>query len=321
MNAAARGPRKAAASGAPQPAPLSAKVRGLGVAVVCLTSLAQLARALVRVDDRSLWPWYLGLGAAYMALFAFTVMRPPGRRWQAHALLAGQCLIVLSLLSLEHHQDFMTGLFVPIALEAALLFAGRETWTWVAVLAALIVGSLMFYLEPLEGLSQALASLALEIVLAAYVVVAREIESARRRSQVMLEELQAAHDRLQGTPHRPASWPPWLSATVWPATSTSRSRRRSPAFLRRRGRREPSLRAPRTAPARRLGRTTPLARSLPLHCSRRSKRTPRRRCPRCAASSPSCARKARSLSAGAARGRERHIAQGTATILSAGGAL
>ena len=197
MNAAARGPRKAAASGAPQPAPLSAKVRGLGVAVVCLTSLAQLARALVRVDDRSLWPWYLGLGAAYMALFAFTVMRPPGRRWQAHALLAGQCLIVLALLSLEHHQDFMTGLFVPIALEAALLFAGRETWTWVAVLAALIVGSLMFYLEPLEGLSQALASLALEIVLAAYVVVAREIESARRRSQVMLEELQAAHDRLQ----------------------------------------------------------------------------------------------------------------------------
>lgn len=197
MNAAARGPRKAAASGAPQPAPLSAKVRGLGVAVVCLTSLAQLARALVRVDDRSLWPWYLGLGAAYMALFAFTVMRPPGRRWQAHALLAGQCFIVLSLLSLEHHQDFMTGLFVPIALEAALLFAGRETWTWVAVLAALIVGSLMFYLEPLEGLSQALASLALEIVLAAYVVVAREIESARRRSQVMLEELQAAHGRLQ----------------------------------------------------------------------------------------------------------------------------
>jgi signal transduction histidine kinase len=197
VNAAARGPRKAAASGAPEPAPLSAKVRGLGVAVVCLTSLAQLARALVRVDDRSLWPWYLGLGAAYMALFAFTVMRPPGRRWQAHVLLAGQCFIVLSLLSLEHHQDFMTGLFVPIALEAALLFAGRETWTWVAVLAALIVGSLMFYLEPLEGLSQALASLALEIVLAAYVVVAREIESARRRSQVMLEELQAAHGRLQ----------------------------------------------------------------------------------------------------------------------------
>jgi signal transduction histidine kinase len=197
VNAAARGPRKAAASGAPQPAPLSAKVRGLGVAVVCLTSLAQLARALLRVDDRGLWPWYLGLGAAYMALFAFTVMRPPGRRWQAHALLAGQCFIVLSLLSLEHHQDFMTGLFVPIALEAALLFAGRETWTWVAVLAALIVGSLMFYLEPLEGLSQALASLALEIVLAAYVVVAREIESARRRSQVMLEELQAVHGRLQ----------------------------------------------------------------------------------------------------------------------------
>jgi signal transduction histidine kinase len=197
VNAAARGPRKAAASGAPEPAPLSAKVRGLGVAVVCLTSLAQLARALVRVDDRSLWPWYLGLGAAYMALFAFTVMRPPGRRWQAHVLLAGQCLIVLALLSLEHHQDFMTGLFVPIALEAALLFAGRETWTWVAVLAALIVGSLMFYLEPLEGLSQALASLALEIVLAAYVVVAREIESARRRSQVMLEELQAVHGRLQ----------------------------------------------------------------------------------------------------------------------------
>jgi signal transduction histidine kinase len=176
---------------------MSAKLRGLVVAVFCLTSLAQLGRALVSVDDRSLWPGYLGLGAAYLALLAFTVMRPPGRAWQAHALLAGQCLIVLALLSLDHDQDFMTGLFVPIALQAALLFAGRETWTWVAVLAALIVGSLMFYLEPLEGLYKALASLALEIVLAAYVVVAREIESARHQSQAMLEELQAAHGRLQ----------------------------------------------------------------------------------------------------------------------------
>ena len=55
----------------------------------------------------------------------------------------------------------------------------------------------MLYLGPLRGLALALVPMAAEIVFAAYVVVAREIEAARRQSQVMLEELETTHARLQ----------------------------------------------------------------------------------------------------------------------------
>lgn len=179
--------------------PVSATLRTAGLVLGSLLLLAQLGRAFLRVDDAGVWPWYAGLGAAYLALYALALLRPPARAWQSHALLALQSLLVVGLLLVEPEQDFMTGLFGPLAFEAALLFGNRVLWCWVGVLAALTAGPLMlmFPMGAAQGLSRALATIAAEIVFAAYVVVAGQVESARRQSQTMLEELQSAHARLQ----------------------------------------------------------------------------------------------------------------------------
>ena len=176
---------------------ITAMLCNAGLFVGYLATLAQLARVLAIVDDLGEWLRYAGLSAVYLFLFTWIVLRPPTRPWRSHAVLAIQCLIVLRLLSFEPDLDFMTALFVPLAFTAALLFRDRTIWWWCAALAALTAGSLMLFLGPLHGLALALVPMAAEIVFAAYVVVAREIEAARRQSQVMLEELETTHARLQ----------------------------------------------------------------------------------------------------------------------------
>jgi len=175
--------------------PLS--VRRVGALLVSLATLAQLARALVRLEGRDQWPLYLGLGAAYLLLVTLTILRPPRRSWQVHLALALQCLLALALLAIKPELDFLSALLVPVAFEAALQFTSRTAWCWVAGSAALTAGSLMVLLEPLRGLSLALTPIALELLLAAFVAVAREIEAARRQSETMLQELEVTHARLE----------------------------------------------------------------------------------------------------------------------------
>jgi signal transduction histidine kinase len=68
---------------------------------------------------------------------------------------------------------------------------------WVGLFVLLTGGSLMVYLGPLEGLALGLTPSAVGIVLAAYVVVTEEIESARAGSQALLGELEETHKQLQ----------------------------------------------------------------------------------------------------------------------------
>jgi signal transduction histidine kinase len=176
---------------------LTGTLRVVGLVLVCLSSLAQFARAFVIVDGRGTWGWYLVLGAVYLGVFTLITLRPFKRPWLLHAIWVGECLLVLALLSIDPELDFLSALFAPIAFQVALLLPGRTTWSWLTALVVLTAGSLMIYLGPLRGLSLALVPMAVQVVLVASVVVAREIESARRQSQVMLQELQHRQHRLQ----------------------------------------------------------------------------------------------------------------------------
>jgi signal transduction histidine kinase len=177
--------------------PVSGVLRILGLVAIYLSTFAQLGRALVLLEGRAPWSWYLVLGAVYLIVCTLLLLRPPARLWLLHGALAAECVLVLAMLSVEPDLDFITGLFVPLAFLAAFLFAGRTVWVWVAVLAVLTSGSLMLFLGPLSGLSLGLTSVAFEVVFGAVVVAAREIEAARRESQVMLHELETTHDQLK----------------------------------------------------------------------------------------------------------------------------
>jgi signal transduction histidine kinase len=185
--------------GARETVPARQLVGALRVAAfvaVYVSTAAELARALTS-SSRAAWYWYLILGGIYLVILTLTIWRPPGRTGLVHVILAVQCVIVLGLLSLDPQLDFLTGLFVPLAFAAALFFTGRVIWIWVAILSALILGSLMIYLGPLRGLSLGLTSVALTVVFASYAVITREVDTSRKQSQLMVAEIEATNTQLQ----------------------------------------------------------------------------------------------------------------------------
>jgi len=176
---------------------ISPALRLVVVAVGCFAFVAELARGLVVVDDAQVRLWYVGLGALSVALFVLAILRTPRARWAVHALLVVQCLVILVLVLVETEVDFTASLFVPLAAEAAVVFTGRTVWGWVGAIAALTTVPLLVFQGLLDGLAVAAVSVAPEVVLAACVVVARELESARHQSQVMLDDLRAAQAQLE----------------------------------------------------------------------------------------------------------------------------
>jgi signal transduction histidine kinase len=88
-------------------------------------------------------------------------------------------------------------LFCLLSYQASLFFTGRTRWTWVVSLVVLTGGSLVYHLGFLPGLALALTTMAIEIVIPAYLMVNHDREAARVESQLLLGELQDTHQRLQ----------------------------------------------------------------------------------------------------------------------------
>ncbi len=167
------------------------------VIAVLLAFVAELARTLASTPNRDLWSWYLGLHLLLLLLFAFVLWRTRLPPVLLHLYFVVQSAIVLVILALNPALDFVTVNLALLSYQAALVFGGWARWTWVGILALIIPGALVFYLESLKGIALGLVPMAVAIVLAAYVAVNEEIEQARATSQTMLDELQTTHRRLQ----------------------------------------------------------------------------------------------------------------------------
>jgi len=164
------------------------------VLAVYLVITAGVARSLASTPTRDVWPWYVGLHFAYLVLFTAVLWRPTLRPELLHVYFACQSAIVLAL---NPKLNFVTVLFALLSYQAALVFTGPPRWAWVGLFALFSGGSLIFHLGLLEGLALGLMPIAMGVLLAAYVIVNEEIESARSKSQMMLDELREAHQQLQ----------------------------------------------------------------------------------------------------------------------------
>jgi signal transduction histidine kinase len=153
--------------------------------------------ALTETVIRDLLPWYVGFFSMYLVLFTVVLWRPGLRPVWLHLYFAVQSAIVLALLSLATHLDFLTPLFVLLSFQAALVFTGQTRSIWIGMFVLLTGGSLMFFLGALRGLALGLIPMAGCIVYPAYVTISHGIEKARAQSQAMLGELQETHRQLQ----------------------------------------------------------------------------------------------------------------------------
>lgn len=138
---------------------------------------------------------------AMLVLFGLLLGLEPlitrGVPWRAHLYLLFQTGLVLVAALFYYELDFFALLYLPLAGQAMFLFPRRTALTWVSILVAVTFvgqwiqfggwGGLPFFLLYSAGL----------VFVAAFSSLMLQAESARRHSEQLLDELQAAHQQLQ----------------------------------------------------------------------------------------------------------------------------
>jgi signal transduction histidine kinase len=188
----------AAPQGTNAPAPPAARGRGwAGWAASLLLAGVFCLRVLVHYAGTPHWPLAAGLVGGFLLLCLIPPLAARRSPALVHLVLAAQSALVVRLLLVPPRADFVTSLFVALALQAGLAFGQRALVVWVAAFVALMIGPSMFVFGAVRGLALMAVPAAACVILPAYVLAHREIEAARRESQHLLDELQATQRRLQ----------------------------------------------------------------------------------------------------------------------------
>lgn len=168
----------------------------IGVLAIYLAFMAVVVRTLGVEENRPYLTWYLGLELLYIILYTLVIWRYNLPRWLMHLYLLFQCVLVFSILSIRPQFDFILVLYLLLTYQVSLAFIGGMRWTWIGFIVFLTGGSLIYYQGLLRGLALSLTTIAGEIVIPAYIIVNHEIETARAKSQALINELQVSHQRL-----------------------------------------------------------------------------------------------------------------------------
>ena len=171
----------------------------VGVIAFYVFCTAVIGRALVFIyNELPAWfPWYLGLELAFLILFVMILRRPSFPIWSLYIYFVLQSIIIVCLVSLPAHLDFITALFPMLSYQVALVLPGKSRWIWVGIFTALVAGSLIYWLGLLRGLALAMTPIAGNFVFLSFVIANREEEVADQHRQAILNELQEKHNQLK----------------------------------------------------------------------------------------------------------------------------
>jgi len=164
---------------------------------ITLALAALVLRTLANEGTQPRRLWYAALMAVFLLLFALAGWQPRAKRVLLHAYLLIQSVLILVLLALNPEVDSVTGFFGTLAFQAALLFGPPALWIWIGIMSLLTAGSLALFHGVLEGLAFAMTPIAASLALPVFMIVNRETEVARARSQALLAELEARRRELQ----------------------------------------------------------------------------------------------------------------------------
>ncbi len=170
-----------------------------GVIALYVLCAATIGRSLVLafVDLPALFPQYLGSALVFLILFILVMWRQDLPSGVLHAYFILQSAIIIYMLFLPPHLDFIDVLFVLLSYQVALVFPGRSRWVWCGIFIALIIGILIKWLGVLFGIAYSMTPIAGCVIFLVYVVAIHEQELASLRSQEMVNELQEKHRQLE----------------------------------------------------------------------------------------------------------------------------
>ena len=169
---------------------------------ITLALAALVLRTLANEGTQARRPWYIVLLAIFVLLYALVGWQPRAQRFLLHAYLLIQSALIVAMLALNPQVDSVTGFFGTLAFQAALLLGPPTLWAWVGIMSLLTAGSLALFHGVLEGLAFAMSPIAASFALPVFMIVNRETEVARARSQALLAEVEARRRELQSYAER-----------------------------------------------------------------------------------------------------------------------
>jgi len=170
-----------------------------GVIALFVLCAAVVGRTLyfAYTDMPALFPPYLGSALVFLILFVLVLWRHDLPVGVLHFYFLFQSIIVIYLMFLPPHLDFIDVLFVLLSYQVALVFTGRSLWMWAGIFIALTLGILIHWMGVSFGIAYSMTPIVGCIVFPVYVIANREQELARAQSQQILDELQEKHQQLE----------------------------------------------------------------------------------------------------------------------------
>jgi signal transduction histidine kinase len=180
---------------------LISKPRNIQTGVIALFVLcaATIGRSLLGayLELPAIFPRYLGAALTFLILFILVMWKNTLPSGLLHGYFVFQSAIVIFLLFLPPHLDFIDVLFVLLSYQVALVFQGRSRWVWCGIFIGLIIGILIHWMGVLFGIAYSMTPIVGCIIIPVYVIANRESELARIQSQNILNELQEKHHQLE----------------------------------------------------------------------------------------------------------------------------
>jgi signal transduction histidine kinase len=135
--------------------------------------------------------------AAYGLLYAVEPLLAARTRWTRFLYFALQTALVLTLANLRPFLDFSNVLYVPLSVQAWQAFSRRVVFVWMMLFAVLLCVTLILGMGWAGGLALGLLILAGGAFTVSYDLLYARTQADQAESQVLLAELQQAHQKLQ----------------------------------------------------------------------------------------------------------------------------
>jgi signal transduction histidine kinase len=151
-------------------------------------------------------PLYLGQPTlapvvALLLVFGFLYSLEPllssRRPWFRYAFYPLQTALVLILANLRPALDLANILYIPLSIQVLRAFSRRWAAAWLALYTLLAAGTFILSMGWLNGLAFSLLLVAGGGFIVSYVLLFAQMQSDQAESQVLLAELQQAHQKLK----------------------------------------------------------------------------------------------------------------------------
>jgi signal transduction histidine kinase len=174
------------------------KLPGLiSVIAVYFFFLSAVARTFIEAGETDVVSTMVMMEAIFIVCMSAVIWIRKLPAWLQHLLLVFQVVLVVTIQQLTPEDDFANLLFVLISYQVALIFHGRVLAIWIIGLISTTCISLTIAMGGLEGLSKSFTNIAGEVAIFAYFIAIREMDDARERRRLAMEELQGVHNRLE----------------------------------------------------------------------------------------------------------------------------